>query len=36
MDISTDSETFYSSVLDLLDYPEECEEVDELLAWWNR
>jgi hypothetical protein len=35
-DVSTDSETFYTSILDLLEDPEETEEVDELLAWWNR
>ncbi|KAG1888384.1 hypothetical protein F4604DRAFT_2032929 [Suillus subluteus] len=33
---STDSETFYHSLLDLLEDPEECREVDELLIWWNR
>jgi hypothetical protein len=35
-DISTDSETFYNSILDLLEDVEECEEVDKLMAWWNR
>ncbi|KAG2097265.1 uncharacterized protein F5147DRAFT_747488 [Suillus discolor] len=35
-DTSTDSETFYHSLLDLLEDPEECQEVDELLIWWNR
>ncbi|KAG1860338.1 hypothetical protein F4604DRAFT_1930222 [Suillus subluteus] len=34
-DTSTDSETFYHSLLDLLEDPEECREVDELLIWWN-
>ena len=31
----TDSERFYSSVLDLLEDAEELEEVHDLLAWWN-
>ncbi|KAI0315397.1 hypothetical protein OF83DRAFT_1062214 [Amylostereum chailletii] len=31
-----DSETFYRTILDLLEDPEEKEEVDTLLAWWNR
>ncbi|KAG2138538.1 hypothetical protein DEU56DRAFT_912402 [Suillus clintonianus] len=35
-DTVTDSETFYHSLLDLLEDPEECKEVDELLTWWNR
>lgn len=35
-DTSTDSETFYHSLLDLLEDPEESKEVDELLTWWNR
>ncbi|KAG1886555.1 hypothetical protein F4604DRAFT_1877826 [Suillus subluteus] len=35
-DTTTDSETFYHSLLDLLEDPEECQEVDELLTWWNR
>ncbi|KAG1798572.1 uncharacterized protein HD556DRAFT_1306024 [Suillus plorans] len=35
-DTTTDSETFYHSLLDLLEDPEECQEVDELLIWWNR
>ncbi|KAH6876507.1 hypothetical protein BKA70DRAFT_1370095 [Coprinopsis sp. MPI-PUGE-AT-0042] len=35
-DVETDSETFYNSVLDLLEDPEEQEEVQELLAWWNK
>ncbi|KAG1764999.1 hypothetical protein EDD22DRAFT_978875 [Suillus occidentalis] len=29
------SETFYHSLLDLLEDPEESKEVDELLTWWN-
>ncbi|KAG1880677.1 hypothetical protein C8R48DRAFT_744863 [Suillus tomentosus] len=35
-DTATDSETFYHSLLDLLEDPDESREVDELLAWWNR
>ncbi|KAG1764151.1 hypothetical protein EDD22DRAFT_979141 [Suillus occidentalis] len=35
-DTTTDSETFYHSLLDLLEDPEECQEVNELLTWWNR
>ncbi|KAG0703608.1 hypothetical protein DFH29DRAFT_874422, partial [Suillus ampliporus] len=34
-DTTTDSEMFYHSLLDLLEDPEECQEVDELLTWWN-
>ncbi|KAG1851035.1 hypothetical protein DFJ58DRAFT_729016 [Suillus subalutaceus] len=32
---TTDSETFYHSLLDLLEDPAECKEVDRLLTWWN-
>jgi hypothetical protein len=35
-DTTTDSETFYTSVLDLLEDEDEKEEVKELLIWWNR
>ncbi|KAH6902506.1 hypothetical protein BKA70DRAFT_1112837 [Coprinopsis sp. MPI-PUGE-AT-0042] len=35
-DSETDSETFYHSVLDLLEDPEEQHEVKELLNWWNQ
>ncbi|KAG2739670.1 hypothetical protein P692DRAFT_201873013 [Suillus brevipes Sb2] len=35
-DTSTDSETFYHSLLDLFEDPDESKEVDELLIWWNR
>jgi hypothetical protein len=35
-DTTTDLETFYSSVVDLFDEPDEREEVKELLTWWNR
>lgn len=32
----TDSERFYTSILDFLEDPEESAEVRELLMWWNR
>jgi hypothetical protein len=35
-DTVTDSETFYSSILDLFDDVEEQGEVKDLIAWWNR
>ncbi|KAG1888622.1 hypothetical protein F4604DRAFT_1877202 [Suillus subluteus] len=35
-DTTTDSETFYHSLLNLLEDPEESKEVDKLLTWWNR
>jgi hypothetical protein len=35
-DSVTDSERFYSSVLDLLEDPDEIDEVNGLLEWWNR
>jgi hypothetical protein len=31
----TDSETFYSSILEVFDDPEEQEKVKDLLLWWN-
>ena len=31
----TDSERFYTSVLDLLEDHDEAREVGDLLAWWN-
>ncbi|KAG2142776.1 uncharacterized protein EDB93DRAFT_1088748 [Suillus bovinus] len=34
-DTATNSETFYHSLLDLLEDLEELKEVDELLVWWN-
>ncbi|RXW20691.1 hypothetical protein EST38_g5170 [Candolleomyces aberdarensis] len=34
-DVETDSETFYTSALELFEDPEEQEEVQELLTWWN-
>ncbi|KIJ09521.1 hypothetical protein PAXINDRAFT_17395 [Paxillus involutus ATCC 200175] len=35
-DLVTDSERFYTSILQLLDDPDEVDEVDQLLTWWNR
>ncbi|KAJ3510145.1 hypothetical protein NMY22_g16058 [Coprinellus aureogranulatus] len=35
-DRETDSETFYTSVLELLEDPEEQDEVKPLLSWWNQ
>ncbi|KAF6750851.1 hypothetical protein DFP72DRAFT_851379 [Ephemerocybe angulata] len=35
-DKETDSETFYTSVLELFEDPEEQDEVKALMAWWNR
>ncbi|KAG2737887.1 hypothetical protein P692DRAFT_20883128 [Suillus brevipes Sb2] len=35
-DTATDSETFYHSLLDLLEDPDEQGEVIDLLVWWNR
>jgi hypothetical protein len=34
-DTVTDSETFYSSTLDLFDNADEQGEVKDLVAWWN-
>ncbi|KAG0698881.1 hypothetical protein DFH29DRAFT_983712 [Suillus ampliporus] len=34
-DTSTDSETFYHSLLDLFEDPDELKEFSELLIWWN-
>jgi len=36
MDLLTDSKCFYTSIIELLDDPDEKDEVDELLAWWNQ
>jgi hypothetical protein len=33
--MATDSEKFYTTILDLFDDVEEKEEVDSLLVWWN-
>jgi hypothetical protein len=35
-DTTTDLETFYHSLLDLLEDPGEYKEIDELLTWWNQ
>ncbi|KIM64229.1 hypothetical protein SCLCIDRAFT_115360, partial [Scleroderma citrinum Foug A] len=35
-DLITDLECFYTSILDLLGDPDEKDEVDQLLMWWNR
>jgi hypothetical protein len=35
-DTVTDSERFYNSILKLLDNPNEPQEVDKLLMWWNQ
>ncbi|KAG2740811.1 hypothetical protein P692DRAFT_201842415 [Suillus brevipes Sb2] len=34
-DTTMDSETFYHSLLDLFEDPDESKEVDDLLTWWN-
>ena len=34
--MSTDSERFYNTVLELLQDPDEDEEVNALLNWWNK
>ncbi|KIJ64395.1 hypothetical protein HYDPIDRAFT_28335 [Hydnomerulius pinastri MD-312] len=35
-DLVTDSERFYTTILELLEDPDEKDEVDQLLVWWNR
>jgi hypothetical protein len=35
-DTVTDSERFYTSILDVLEDPEEIKEVNDLLIWWNQ
>ncbi|KAG1718646.1 hypothetical protein EDD22DRAFT_963735 [Suillus occidentalis] len=35
-DTVTDSENFYHSILDLLEDPDESEEVVDLMTWWTR
>jgi Family of unknown function (DUF6698) len=35
-DTVTDSEHFYSSILDLFEDADEKEDVNALLVWWNR
>ncbi|KAF8835988.1 hypothetical protein BDN67DRAFT_992258 [Paxillus ammoniavirescens] len=34
-DLITDSKRFYNSILALLEDPDEKEEVDQLMTWWN-
>jgi hypothetical protein len=34
--MTTDSERFYNSVLNLFEDIEEREEVADLIVWWNR
>ena len=34
-DITTDSETFYNSIMDYFEDSDEEEGVQELLVWWN-
>ena len=35
-DLMTDSEKFYNSIVDLLEDPEELNEVRLLMSWWNQ
>jgi hypothetical protein len=35
-DLVTDSEHFYNTIIELLNDPEEKEEVNQLILWWNR
>jgi hypothetical protein len=35
-DTVTDSERFYTSILELFDDADEKEEVNNLMVWWNR
>ena len=35
-DLATDSERFYTSILELLEDPDEKDEVEQLMGWWNR
>ncbi|KAG1892880.1 uncharacterized protein F5891DRAFT_963751 [Suillus fuscotomentosus] len=35
-DTVTDSENFYHTILDLLDDPDEIQEVTDLMTWWTR
>lgn len=35
MDLTTDSEQFYNTILELLDDLDKKDEVDQLMIWWN-
>ena len=35
-DTVTDSERFYTSILELFEDTDEREEVNDLMVWWNR
>ena len=35
-DLTTDSEQFYNTILELLEDSDEKNEVDQLMGWWNR
>ena len=35
-DLTTDSERFYNTILELLKESNEKDEVDQLMGWWNR
>lgn len=35
IDCVTDSEYFYNLIIELLEDPEENEEVTDLIKWWN-
>lgn len=35
-DTITDSERFYNSILEYLEDPDEADDVNTLMAWWNR
>ncbi|KAF8840532.1 hypothetical protein BDN67DRAFT_980964 [Paxillus ammoniavirescens] len=36
IDLITNSEHFYNSILELLNNPDERDKVDQLMGWWNR
>jgi hypothetical protein len=36
MDTAMDSKRFYNSILDLFNDTDEQDEVNDLIAWWNR
>ena len=35
-DLVMDSERFYNSILELLEDPDEKDEVDQKIGWWNQ